>query len=110
MSAFVLMVVVFGIGILAGVLAGPAVRMLVAQIKTDAQVEFNKAKAALETEKNDAIQVWQSENTRLSGVITDLKAELSASEAKVTAFKTLFPAVDVKQASINGTSDIPTLV
>lgn len=94
--------IIFGIGI------GPTIRLWIAQVKSELQADFDKAKATLETQKNDAIQVWQSENITLSNTITSLKADLAAAEAKVTAFKTLFPTSAAPVAAVTSVAPVST--
>jgi hypothetical protein len=82
----------FMVGAIVCVFAGPAIRLWVSQVKSELQSEFDKQKIAIEADKNAAIQIWQSENTKLHTTVSELMGELAASEGKLAAFKTLFPS------------------
>jgi hypothetical protein len=110
MSSIVYIAVALVVGLAAGVLAGPSIRLFVSQIVSDAKAEYEKEKTVLIADKTAVENELASLKTSSAAIITDLKTEAAAAEAKVAAFVSLFPTQPQIQTVIPAPAPVPEVV
>lgn len=74
----------------AGVLAGPTIRIFAKQLDAEAKAAFDKERDAILADHLTLAKELAAVKTDTGVIITDLKADRDAAEAKVKAFELLF--------------------